>query len=835
MKKGFLLILIFLAACAPKPDEAPEAKINFEFGPRFKDVQLDLSKLNEQTQASKENWKADPNTSAQEKLELYDNMYSLGTKLQNEKLTGAAISGIKKFRAQYQSQLVSFDNTPYVEAIVGSTQGEAVAEINKAQEFLKSDAEKLASFIDTTKSTLTVPADAPAAVSIQAIQSYVSMVVHVLPSLKLNPMVEEAVTLQLKTRTEGQLTKLSAELQKVEGSTTSFQALENIDNLSRVMEQVPSDDTQEKLVKGHNLAKKVLAANDAQDILSIIVDIHRMLDPKERESIIGAENRDLYEFLRDSDETRLNCLAARKGCQDAIAWMGKKIKIFPAIEAIGVPQLKNKIDQAMKGYIFESLNAEIVKAALNVPDMIKSELDKGIEEKLNETSNIKNNFRGFVKNLARAWSVSKLPALKGQVRGLEQSELKAADSGAELIGLGLLVKTKILNEQSQKLSSEEQSEWALEHINKLLAIGGYKKHEADTTRPLTQSLDLKSSSAKMALQDILKSPLSFAVPDKITVVAGYSAKEEASTKMNVGVLGQARLLRGLAQSIRFLKDWQPTSFDKILGGHTVANVFAAAPKSLGDRKVFPKDTLFALAVGNSAVILKNLLKELSPVFVLVEENRIIWANKYKQDSADPSVMAGVVNLVGGVRDVKVSAKDLSEYILGLTEFYEATVGLEKTRSSALTVAQGESIKPVQELMEGREQIKLLVMALANFLSNKMKGSDGWIHEGFNLKSGVIEGQKYEIMTQFKALKAMMKAYQMTKLAPYSWTIYDLYFKLNNEAFDAKTGFYRGISKMSDGIEALETLRTLEPMLPGQSQIQVEKLINSWSVWATSRI
>ncbi len=838
MKKylGFILITSFLSACAPKPEERPPSGARFDFGPELQDVELNLSNLNEQTKITSENWLKPKNLSAGAKLEFVENMYLLGSAVNSAALKDAALAGTRQFRQQYQPLSIGFEQSPYLEAVIGFAEKDAIEQVKNAERFVTEDTKKVRAFLDASVATYLWPQPPmKGEQAVAEIQKYLDWFVGRLPDLGIDPMIIEAIKADIPVRAEPKLKTLLTELEKIRATTTALQAIEAVENLIGVMGYELTGQNAHMMKHGRLIAEKVQNIGDAQDVLSVLIQIHRILDPTTSKNTIGKEAADLHDFITNVKEVegRLKCLEGRtvEDCdQDGIGFLGKKMKILPEIKERGVAELKNRIDTAMRNYLLESLDEEIVEGARSIPQMMGDEIQLGAEQKLRELQPIKNNFRSFVKNLAKKWSIEKLPKLNGQIRGLEQSDLniRAGSSGAELIGQGLFIKTRLLNDDLERLGAEERLEWTLEHINKLLALGGYKKSETETTRPITQPLDMKVNNFKMSLEDMLVSNFSFAVPDKISLASAYISRDVTpATALDVSVVGQARLLKGLAESVRFLKDWQRTSFDPILGAETIGQIYPGATTSLAAQKVFPKETLIALSIGNAAVILRNLLKELSPVFVLIEENRIIWSNKYDSQVSSPSAMAGVVSLVSGKRDVKVSSQDLGEYIVALADFHKAIEKIAETKS--------EKLNPSDELVGARSQIKLLVVALANFLSNKMKSSDGWIYDTFLVKDAKPSDNPIRTLTQFRAMAAMIRAYELTGLAPYAWTVKDLLYKLNKEAFDSNKAFYRGIENLSEGVEVLKTLKAVEPLLEGNSRNQVKKITDSWLTLVEKRL
>ena len=840
MKKIISLVVVSLgiAACAPAPEKAPTPEIKFEFGPTNSDAALDLSKVKEKTQASQNQWLASASLSPQGKLDFAENILALGQSFDLSDLKSSAVQSIRNFRSHYQPQTIAFEDSPYVDAIVGSTANEAKQQVTDAQKFLPEDEQKLRQFLTESKTSYVWPkGPASSDQSLKSVDDYLQFLINHLAGLGLNPIVLENLKSELPVRVNKSLTEIRAELVKVQAAKTSTDVIDQIQQMITTLQFSIAKDTQALLNQGKSLARTNLAAKDEQDILTVLVQIFRMLEPKDRQELIASESPDLYNFLNDASPDRLKCLETRGCKRDLIVWIGKKTKIFPQLETRGVSNLREKINTSMKAYVLTRLDDEVLLAIQTIPDMIADQIGQAFKEKLAEIAGIKDDYPGYVKKIAKNWAALKLTSNQGRVLGLEQLNNVAGpgESTSTLLGEALLVKTRILNQESNQLDSQEKIQWSIEHLNKLLALGGYKKNEVESIRAMAQPIDIHFSDMKLSLQEILKSNFSFAVPDKVSLVSAYTSKVINPSDFNVSVVGQARLLRGYSESIQFLKDWQATAFDPILGKDKIVDAFPAAPASIAQQKLFPKDTLFAVSVGNAAIILKNLLKDLTPVFVVGQESQIIWANNFDVSSADAVSMAGVVNLIAGQRDLKVSSADLSEYMVALGDFVRAMEGIENTKSSYLQDRGADGRRNVDELLDAKKQVKILMVGLGNFLSNRMVSTTGWVRESYSLRRGQIEDTEMKVMTQFKAIESLLQAYEITKLSPYLWSALDLYYKLNKEVFNAQTGFYNGITTLEQGAQVLKILKGLQPYLPVSSQSQLESLLHSWTGLIQARL
>ncbi len=840
MKKmiSVMAVISSLVACAPEPQSSPVSDIQFEFGPTNSDVELDLSQVHDKTQASQNQWPQSKSLTAEEKLSFVENILAVGQAYNLVDLKEAAVSGVRFFRENYQPQTVNFQDSPYVEAIVGTTSKEAKQQISDAQKFLPEDEKKLEQFLKASQKTYSWPvAPSKYELSLVAAEAYIQFVINKLPTLELNPLVLEGLQAEIPVRAAKTLKQVREELKKVEAAQTSVDVLEKIQQMIVNLELTVSKETTSLLKQGMSLAKNNLAARDEQGILTVIVQIYRLLDPKDRKELIGSESSELYDFLSSASSSRLRCLETRGCKRDPVVWIGKKVKIFPQISTRGVANIRKQINTSMRSFILTKLDEEVLATIKTMPTMMSAEVSLAIKDKIAEITLIKTDFEAYVKKGALKWAGSKLAGTQGRVLGLEQlsSASGLGVSSSTLLGQAMMVKTKILNHESARLQSQEKIEWSLEHLNKLLALGGYKKNEIDSIRALAQPIDFQFRDVKLSLQEILKSKASFAVPDQISLVSAYASNPTSHDNFNVSVVGQARLLRGYSESIQFLKDWQFTAFDPILGQETLSEAFDNAPASVAQRKLFPKETLFALSVGNAAIILKNLLKDLTPLFVVGQESQIIWANNFDISSADAVSMAGVVNLMAGRRDLKVSASDLSEYMVALGEFVRSIEGLKNTQSRYLLEIGSDGKTNVDELIDAQKQVKILVVGLGNFLSHRMVSTKGWVQETYSIRLAQIEAGEMKVMTQFKAIESLLQAYEITRLTPYLWSALDLYYKLNKEVFNPQKGFYNGIETLEQGVQVIKILKSLQAYLPETSQLQLNSLLGSWTQLLQARL
>ena len=113
---------------------------------------------------------------------------------------------------------------------------------------------------------------------------------------------------------------------------------------------------------------------------------------------------------------------------------------------------------------------------------------------------------------------------------------------------------------------------------------------------------------------------------------------------NFSAAGFSAQIKGLSRSLRFTADWKESGFDQLLGPIKAQDLTQDAQDPALQQPLFPKDMLFALNVGTVSVLLQDLIKKATPVFLLTLEGNTLWADQYAADSEETAVMAGIVDI-----------------------------------------------------------------------------------------------------------------------------------------------------------------------------------------------
>ena len=192
----------------------------------------------------------------------------------------------------------------------------------------------------------------------------------------------------------------------------------------------------------------------------------------------------------------------------------------------------------------------------------------------------------------------------------------------------------------------------------------------------------------------------------------------------------------------------------------------------------------------------------------------------------------MVDIKNGHRASSVETREVARFIVALSEFIEALVGVEATKSSVLLAKNIRGTRPLDALTAGKKDVKRLCIALANFLSKKMKTERNLILSNYSLDQKKPAGDKVIFVnTQADAIRALLKAHDVSGIEAYLWSAQEIYFAMNKNLYSVKKEFYVN----SDGSELsfpekLNTLRALSEIkvhVPTESQKQLQRIIDPW--------
>jgi hypothetical protein len=520
--------------------------------------------------------------------------------------------------------------------------------------------------------------------------------------------------------------------------------------------------------------------------------------------------------------------------------------------------LRPRLLASVREGIVSRVLAEAGAQVKTVPDLVMTQVDEQFANINKSLESAEQNYPALVRNVALRFAAQpgmiSPPALNSSrgssgnqalLHGLESAQVSvnplsagrfevtpvkpasnaahSMETGAAVLGSTILFATERWKRTDLPITDFSFRRQGIEVFNKLLVMGGFltpsgahypalavasEKASApngQSAAALIQHLDLRSF---LINADSEKNAKIYSVPDRVQLSGAYSGLANAQAHA-VSAEAQAQLLSGLCGMIDFTRDWQSTEFDRLFSSINVDSFLSEFPKGSIDQTLFPKDILFALSLGNAAVILENLKSRLTPVFLLDLDRQIEWADTYAQPHATPAAMAAVVDMKDGQRAVVAHARDAAQYLIAIAHFIKSTDGIEKTQNSLLQTKGKDGQSPLSILIDARADLKLLVLALANFLSHEMQATDGGMNSDFDLTTKQVrKTQNRDLRDQTISILALNEASDILGVEIYRWAALDIYSYMNRELFDKKSGFY---AKTTAALAASASPPSSEPL------------------------
>lgn len=738
--------------------------------------------------------------------------------------------------------ITTFADSIYLDMALGEAEPEIRKQLNILDKQITEGTKSISGLIDNSKKSFEWPAKLDSFnAGLDVLDTYANNLMKGLTQIGLTPTLEKAAISAIG----GEYKNLRPSIEKMAKSLDSaenFQdALDALENATNELKIPLGKEEADLLQKGNDLAKELAQMESSQDALTLIINVWRMVPPEDREAAFKERSPDIYEFLNGKSKSDLKCLAA-KICANPVMELARRVAILPKISAYGVHRIQNEIDSAALSYLKQSILTEATKFLPSLPDFVKKEMQNEVAKVKKLFALIQKDMPGFVRKRAAKWQKENL---RSNITGLEiagfsldfsgrenisittPKDLNSTkSSGAEVIGMSLFLAQAFLPENENKLRAA-----MLSPVLKMIAMGGFRQVGGEPYPSLNLPFQGKRDHY-FTLKNLLKENITYAVPDSFMAKNNF-LMERKNVKANASVVAQAELLRGVSKQIHFFRDWEKNIFDDQLATTQIEDMISEVPKGAINFSLFPKEYIYTLAVGNAGAILQNVIQGLSPAFLLLPGDELLWGDHYKEISDNKfSTIAGLVNLENGLRSKTVKTDEVARYILALDEFLEACEGIENTKSPILQEKNAEGITVVEQLTDARRYLKLFMLGLTNYLVHVSKKDDGGVptFAKIDKKLEVLDGP-HNLTTQALAIRAMLATAKRLNMPIYHWSALNTYYFMNKNMWNKETQFYRTEggkpATFSEILLTIQALQDIQPIMEPRGRFQVQRAIRPW--------
>lgn len=830
-------LVAVLVGCSPDVVNRVYHEPNRDFGPLKADHNSEVGKMTANAIPSAASFNFSGRVSSASWYRSMEDVSTLSRLKGDEslgRLSFAMASSVYKGEVPWRHTIAQ---SPYASAVVGETKEDSIIAVQHGIEMLANQEPLLQKILDRQHQLIqwpTQPTDLETLLSL--VERYLTGVASELEQSHVEPAVKDRILQEVQVTFAPMLArfKIQAHLAYKEPKTYDF--------IARLLKAVEAEkielgkESLDRLKLAEKLTRDVEQIRSSRSALRVIVDFWKASSPEIRETRFKPVSPELYDYLYGKTESDLNCIRSNCGFFTRIA---KALFILPAIEKYGVKKLRKELGAAAHDAIYSELETMATQYAGQLNSLVAEQIFIELRRYSASLKKIALDYGSYIRLILDRMAIAKLGIkstesfggfepnevdiemnfggdrgdLSGAPMGVVTRRANTASgfvTGAEAIGSGL---SAAIDQHDHNLERQLNSQGInpvvvrqvrqrvfFEQINKVLMIGGFKTETLVPFEALALSIDRERPRyRRLNLRSLIASPLTYAVPDRMKL--SDPTRHEAvldskpGTPVRISVAGQAEMLRGLSRLASSLKDWEPTSFDSGLGRVNLADFVPDLPRDAVDKSLFPKDMLFAATIGSAAVILQNITKKLSSVALIGADKKLHWAGDagaLEGDATQRATMAAIFDLVDGERSSTTKSGDIARFVSAIAEFLRATNGIESTSSSPLIERGADGKSPLDLLISARTDLKLLIMALANFLSREMIGTDGLVrpvYDRSNLEVGPVSIGEPQLLDQALTIRALLDAAQSISAEVFHVAAIDLMASINQHFYRPSLAFY----------------------------------------------
>lgn len=886
----FLFAVNVVSACSPQPVARQYKAANQDFGPDRTNGDLDVDSISIDALPSLESLKWHGEVETAKWYRVSEDIGWLSRELE--------IPQIGKISVQMRGAVMrsslawqhSMSHSPYVSAAIGETREDTKTAIDSGVAMLTAQEPLISDLLTKRNAEMNWPSEPVSLVEvIGQVEDFLVKFVREVEGSSVDEHVKKQLVDEFRINFSPRIGRIRTQV------ALAYNEEKVYDFVAKIRATLKSEDIDlgkelnRQLDMAERLPRNAEKIRNAKGALAVLIDFWLAASPETRVTEFKPVSRELYDFFKDQSNKDLECL--KRSC-GFFTMIKRELFILPQIEAYGVRKLRNKLVAAAELSIKGELEAQAVAFLPTLHSEIAKMVVGELQRQRENIQKISRDYGAYLRVAMNRMAIAKLGIKENaNFNGVEPTRLRVDvdfrrggiqvsaspdaeefTTGAGAIGSGISLAIEHLDHHLERellaggvnpiRIKQVLSKNLFEQINKVLMIGGFKTEIAKPFEALALTVDRDLAvRSRFNLRDQMDSTFTFAVPDSIGMAKPSKAENIVATSMpnsvTVSVGGQADLLRGLSRLAIALKDWQQTGFDLTLGPIVLADFVPDLPRETVDQKLFPKDLFFAAAIGNAAVILQNVTKKSSTIGLINSQKRLRWANepvgvstapigtasigdKLNENKpispAEQETMAAVFDLVNGERAKDAKIGEIARFLSALTVFLNAIENIEDTKASVLRGADGNGVSPLDQLVAGRSDIKLLIMAIANFLSTEARGADGLVRPVYvRSNSDFVVGLRGHprLLDQALVIRALLDASAAISANVFRNEATDLLAATNSNFFRPESAFYSdrpGSSEAPDFEALIAMLVAGERMKPYMSDLhlgQWNKLARPW--------
>ncbi len=648
---------------------------------------------------------------------------------------------------------------------------------------------------------------------LELVEKVLQKIIVAIESADIFPDLKLQVVTEMRNQSAVQLTGPKILATDLKVITTLKQGIDilNAYVVKNTVVLLPED--KKALTDADHLGQLVDKIRNSKTALQALAKTWQILKPEERVLHFKTANKKLFDFFNDKGPRDIQCIVAAN-CDSFVTKIILKMGVYPAIEEYGVENIKKDITLNA----LNSLNLAVQKNSqitlLALGQTLQTDVQEGVNKEIIEIQLFAKDFKNYI------------------------AEGLAAKLGTASIGR--------LN-----LSTSNANNFMLNYYNSLFLKKNNERGQFQLIDNLLQFMFSGKNLDQTSDQNNSEAKITQTIKEALTKADArfyYDQENKLTAEPILTVKDQAASLKFYTQMMNQLADWRPSTFDTGITQYYAQDLVTKFHSEDLKKLVFPKADLFGMALSLAAQTLKQLESELSPIYLLDGNNQRISIYDYLNNNFEnPNavvVHAAASDLKNKVLSDETKLEDITLMIDALADFYKATEDIEKSTSDIL---KDEVLKT--QILNSRKQVKLVIVTLANFISNQMVTRDHYVYSEMNFKT-TQKKLSVSSMDYAMAIKALMTAHHVTGIDIYKLSALEVYYSLNRKFYLTKNKFYSSSIQTNDKGELVDAdliksdsadisvsrdhiLMMLSSILPLRShmnygsQLQFDRIFENW--------
>ncbi len=796
-----VIFLILFSGCAPKLEEKEKPTVNLPNGHKFQDTII--TSFADEAFANENVVKRSSTLDSLKQIEM---MFAIQKISPTSDWLDQIQQSYQKLDKNSLKKKISYSKSVYLDLVYQQINDQVSSTVKSTDKKIAADTKKVIELIrQIQKNSFQLRLESTLKEKLDATQIFLNTLNAEVKQLNIINDFKESFLAELKQQGQDLLNSTIAFDNEFVRATKLGDSLNIIARFVKETSTQLNSEDQDSLQKGLMLASTLESLKDPQTGLQAIALVWTLLNEQQRVQYFKEANDDLYDFLSKKSNEDIRCMT-EKNCKGFKTKIILNLGVYPKIEKFGLQNIIDLINQKSLSFVTQKVNQVAFDTLQKIGESISERVLSSVSQKRDELGDFKDNLRN---NLSK---------------GLEQefTKQKIKDSSLFLVDQQNLLLD--LDTQSSYLRNKTMALMFLTEKPKILQtqfeiIEGFLNLPLFSQSPITNEKTLQTDLVELLLK-----------PEPRQFLNSLS-----NNKSEVNLKQQSELLMTASTLLAQLADWKESTFDTGLSKIKADKIITQFKSKELDRSFFPKADLTAVTLSIASQVLTLMQGINSPLVLVDNQNQILPVQNLASNTTGPIALAAATDFKKGLRIPTAKASDLGDFLNAMSLFYQATNEIEKTQSHFLLQKNENGRSMLDDALSARQQIKLLVVAVANFISNQLIQPNGLVSKSIALNENLKPLAKFELLDQTRAIDSLIKAYELTKIDVYLWTAKNIYFSMNRLLYSDKMKFYQQSTEdeVQTGIDKTKLLETYKNLLPLKTylspveQHQFELIFFSW--------